>query len=279
MKKPPIAELEALAALAETGTLTAAARRLGISQPAVSQRLGRLSQRLKAPVFVRQGRQVRLTSAARAVLPLAREAVRIFSRFPEAPPLALGASQTAAAYYLPARLRPLVEAGLRLSLTVQNSDAVLAKLRQGELDAAVIEAPHAPPAGLLAYPLEKDALVLALPPGHPLLRKRRILARDLEGLGLLMREPGSGTRALVETALAEAGVRVKILAEVEGMLALRAAVAAGWGPAFLPRRAWTGPRRKVADLALQRRFSLVLPPEPSLAARKLADRLLAERSP
>ncbi len=274
MEKPPLAELEALAALAEAGSLTAAARALGISQPAVSQRLARLGQRLGTPVFIRRGRQVALTPAGKALLPLAREAARVLAHFPAAPPLVLGASQTAAAYYLPKRLRPLLREGLKIVLAVKNSDAVLADLAAGRLDAAVIEGPAAPPAGFFAHALAQDDLVLALPEGHPLLQKPRLRASDLDRLELVMREPGSGTRALVEAALAEAGVHVEVLAEVEGLLALRSAVAAGWGPAFLPRRAWEGPRREVAGLSLSRRFTLVLPPKPSASARRLRAELL-----
>ncbi len=252
--------LHALALLAEEGSVSAVARRLHLSQPAVSQRLARLAQLAGAPLFVRTKVGVRLTPAGRRLLPAAQALLHAerLAGATERLPLALAASQTVASHFLPARLTRLA-ARYALRVRLANTEQALEMLARAEVDMAVVEGPVG--ACGHCWPLATDALVLALPRGHPLLGKRHADPDDLDGLPMLMREPGSGTRALVEAELSALGVRPKVLAEIEGLAPLLAAVDAGIGPAILPRVALGRriPHRRIRGVRLARAFTLVAP--------------------
>jgi LysR family hydrogen peroxide-inducible transcriptional activator len=184
-------QLRYFVAVAQTGNFSRGALRCHVSQPSLSQQILKLEHRLGQPLFHRLGRRVVLTDAGRllleratAVLATVDEAERCLRAGEESQHgrLAVGAIPTIAPYLLPRTLQsfvaqcPQVELLVREDVTHQLVQAVV----EGELDLAVVALPVADER-LQAEPLLSESLLLALTPGHPLTRRRRISIGDLAG--------------------------------------------------------------------------------------------------
>jgi len=182
-------QLRYFVAVAQTGNFSRAAERCHVSQPSLSQQILKLEHRLGQPLFHRLGRRVVLTDAGRllldrasAVLSTVDEAERQLRGGDESDRgrLAVGAIPTIAPYLLPRVLEtfmahcPRAELLVREDVTVQLVQAVV----EGELDLAIVALPLADER-LQTEPLLSEPLLLALAPGHPLARRRRIAIGDL----------------------------------------------------------------------------------------------------
>ncbi len=117
-------------------------------------------------------------------------------------------------------------AGVALSLNVGNSEAVLRQLADYHADVGVTAKRPSEPR-FHAIPYRRDRLIVFVPRGHALAGRGSLPVRALEGLDMVLREPGSVTRAVFEHALAEAGVRVGAIMDIDGREAVREAVASG----------------------------------------------------
>ncbi|MFZ1627421.1 MAG: LysR substrate-binding domain-containing protein, partial [Anaerolineae bacterium] len=91
--------------------------------------------------------------------------------------------------------------------------------------------------GLQVRPFAEDEIILIVPPGHALVQQRALAPEIFAGATLILREAGSGTRQLVEAHLASLGLRPKRVLELPGCEAVKRAVAAGLGIAWISRRA------------------------------------------
>lgn len=268
--------LETFRVVAQAGSVSAAARRLHLSQPAVTGQIRRLEEACGCALFRRTAQGMRLTLQGRALL---EPALRLESLLQDAalavrssePPgeLAIAASTTVAGDVLPQLLARFQkrEGPLRVRVEVGNTTQVLARVKEGAVPLGVVEG-HARAAGLHLSRFLDDELIPVVAGDAParLLRLRR--PSDLVDVPLLWREPGSGTRAVVERALRAALGTVRRTAsdwELGSTEAIKSAAASSVGVAFLSR--WsiqpeleTG-RLRVLDLGLtvQRRFSWVLP--------------------
>lgn len=180
--------LRAFLETAETGTLSRAARALGVSQPSLSLQIQRLERHLGTPLFRRHGRGVTLTEAGEALVPRARrilEEVRaaeetIRPREGVAGVLHVGAIPTVAPYVLPDALRRLRarDAAQRVSLHEDYSAALARHVGDGTLDVAIAAQPYAFD-GLEIEPLGRDPLVVAVPSHHPAARAGAITLAEL----------------------------------------------------------------------------------------------------
>ncbi|HEY5229452.1 MAG TPA: LysR family transcriptional regulator, partial [Galbitalea sp.] len=173
-------------AIAETGTITGAARELGFSQPAISQHLQRTEARLGVPLVIRSGRSIRLTEAGQL---LARHAVAISSAMDAAAgdlaelagmrtgTARIAAFPTASSTIIPRLLRAMAEKhhGIAVTYVEAEPPEALAMLREGSIDLAITFSypgdradPHRDiAAGLSLTPLFTEEVVLALPQAHP----------------------------------------------------------------------------------------------------------------
>lgn len=250
---PDLGALELLLAIGDTASLNAAARRVGISQQAVSSRIAAMEAQSGVRLVTRSSRGSALTPAgilvaqwsARVLAAAAELDAGLASlRTDQQTKLRIAASLTVAEQLLPGWLVSFRLAGparsgsgLQVTLTAANSDAVLARVGSGEADLGFIESPAAV-TGLRTSTVAHDHLVLVCRPDDPLARRRRPLsARGLQSLPLVAREVGSGTRDALAAALrrvlgpeAAPAEPVLILSTTS---AVRAAVLAGAGPAVL----------------------------------------------
>lgn len=237
--------LRVFARVAEEGGFTRAAQALRLSQPAVSKAVRELERQTGVPLFERAGRATRLTGPGEALFARARELFAVERSAEEelralrglsGGVLRVGASTTVATYLLFPYLARFREAnpGVELRVASANTRAIARALLERRLDVALVEGPvrHA---RIEVVPWREDELVLITPPTHRLAAKRSIELRALSGEPLIVREPGSGTRRVAERALAAHDVSPSVTLQLGSTEAIKQAVAAGLGVAFVSR--------------------------------------------
>jgi len=259
---PDLATLELLVALADEGSLSAAARRCGVAQPNASRSIARLERGLGLSLIHRATTGARVTTDGLLVVEWARatlEAARALEtgvaalRARTQAPLVVMASQTVAEHLLPGWIAgwqhaaggagaggasphdPSLGETRGISVAVGNTTEVLAAARGGEVDLGFIEGPGAPP-GLNSVVVAHDDLVLVVAPQHPWATRSRVRAEELAATPLVARESGSGTRVALRRALAPLDVAPPAL-ELASNAAVRVSAAAGTAPAVLSRLA------------------------------------------
>ena len=247
-------QLEIFAAIYQEGAITHAARRIGLSQAATSQALAELESQLQRRLFDRNGRRIVSNAAGRELLPAAIEVldrVRDIEAGAGRRPLnlKLAASLTVGNYMLPAPIARFTRGhpDARFHVAVGNTDFVVASVRQFESDAGWVEGllRHA---GLEAFPWREDRLVIVAAPGHPLAGRRATPAALAESRWVL-REKGSGTRAVFEDAIEGQFHLANVPVELGGIGAIKRAVMCGAGLGCISRSA-VEPEIKAGQLRL-----------------------------
>lgn len=244
-------QFEVFLAVAKAGSFRAAAEAMHLSQPALSQHVAEMERELGTRLFDRLGRKVALTEAGRvledhalrlfATLASARDAVVDLSGLKRGS-LLIGASTTPGIYVLPGIIAAFQKShpGVELNLRIANSALIEERIRGNELDLGVVGGhplrlgEECVAAGLL------DELVLIVPSRHPWARRRDIPPALLGDQRLLIREEGSATRQVTERALQRAGGNVKAFMELGHTEAIKQAVIAGLGIAFVSIHAIQG---------------------------------------
>ncbi len=288
-----LSPLRSFLVLARTGNVTRAAEELHLTQPAVSNQLARLEGELGQALFDRTPKGVALTEAGRLFRRYAEEALGRLDDGREAlaelaglerGALAVGGGATATTYLLPPLLGKFhaEHPAIRLFVREQGSEAVVAAVASGELDVGLVTLPIHTPSGvrLRVERWVEDELLLLVPPGSPLERRRTFRWRDLEGRSLVLFEAGSAVRALIDQHLARAGISVEIVMELRSIESIKQMVAQGIGAAVVSRFALR-PRRTAlacADGPLKRDLALITRADrtPSAAANGFL-RLLRRR--
>ena len=241
---PDLAAVEALVAVADHGSLAAAARATGMAQPNVSRSVARLERRFGVPLIHRSTTGATLTAQGLVVVEWSRELLDAARRLTEGVEalgegpgtLSLAASHTVAEHLVPGWVAALRRRhpDLRIRTEVCNSTEVVAALLGGRCDIGFIEGPDAP-GGLNHRIVGHDELVLVAPPGHPVTRRRTPLPiAELADWPMVTREAGSGTRVALDQALRARGrPPIEPVQEAAGNATVRVAVAGGAGLAVL----------------------------------------------
>jgi DNA-binding transcriptional LysR family regulator len=241
-------ELNVFLTAAETENFSEAARQLHLTQPAVSMQIRALEKKLDVDLFHRSGRTLCLTEQGKALMPLARDVINRAIQIQEeleslkgevVGHLRLGCSTATGKYILPhlvARFRcrhPKVQ----ITIYNHNRNMVLHQLDDGSVQLAVVSAQ---PGGTeVTYRhFFTDHIVLIVPAGHTWARQEVIAPDDLLATPFIFRDPQSGTRQEVETALAERGISLNdlnVVMEIGNSEAISMAVEEGIGAAFVSR--------------------------------------------
>ncbi|WP_335938510.1 LysR family transcriptional regulator [Streptomyces sp. PTD5-9] len=241
---PDLGALELLLAVARHGSLGRAARELGVSQPAASARVRSMERQLGLALLERSPRGSRLTDAGALVTDWARRVVEAAEAFDAGTQalrdrrdsrLRIAASMTIAEYLLPGWLISLraERPDTAVSLIAGNSAAVAGRLLGGEADLGFVEGLSVP-AGLDGTVIAHDRLVVAVAPSHAWARRRAPLTpRELAATPLVLREQGSGTRQVLDAALAVHGGLAEPLLELSSTTAVKGAAQSGAGPCVL----------------------------------------------
>ena len=236
-------------AVARAGSLSAAARELGWTQPAVSQQLQRLEQQVGGPLLLRSSRGVTLTDAGRLLLAradtlagelhMAAEELASLSQL-RGGRVRLVAFPSAAATLVPDALRLLAadHPEIEVSLVEAEPPEAWASVHAGEADLALVFGYGGPPDddGALAWlPLVREPVELVLPPGHPMATRSRL---SLHGLSDDTWIAGcQRCRQHLVGLCHDAGFEPRIAHATDDYVAVQALVAAGLGVTMLPRSA------------------------------------------
>ena len=266
-------QLRIFVSVAYVEHFTRAAEHLKISQSAVSTAVAALESRYKVLLFDRSRRHVELTAAGSVFL---AEAEAVLARVDLAERrledladlrigrLAIAASQTVANYWLPSLLNAFHERfpGVDIDLSDGNSTEVEKRVLRGQVDLGIVE--HDPHDDTLTVePLATDTLIAVVGRRHKWFGRERVEWEELAESPWVMREPGSGTRALFEAALVAHGVAPENL---EVTLVLRTgeavcnAVAAGTSAAVLSQMVAevalsAGALRRIDPISITRNFA------------------------
>jgi DNA-binding transcriptional LysR family regulator len=238
--------LETFSKAAELSSFTQAAKALRLTQASVSQRVQSLEKTLDIPLFHRQGGRVLLTEAgqklyayAQKILALHREARREVTghESPVAGELVLAASSIPGEHLLPALLSAFGQERphIRVSATISDSMGVLAQVERGEVNLGLVGRKTDNPQLEFRY-LASDRMVLAVPPGHPLSKRKKVSVKQLPRYQLVLREVGSGLRHCFEKSLDKAGLSLadlRVVLELGSNEAIKEAVLRGVGIAIL----------------------------------------------
>jgi LysR family transcriptional regulator, low CO2-responsive transcriptional regulator len=237
-----IRQLRALAALQAAGSITSAAGRLHLTQPAVTLQIRNLQQLAGLPLIQRTGEGMILTEAGRYVLALAERVEAALVDCEQSLDMIAGRSGghvsigavSTAKYFVPFAIAAFSQRFPEIDVTLRigNREDIREALRGYDLDIAIM---GRPPADIQVEMrlLGKHPHVVIAPAGHPLTRKKRIGSADLGQEVFIIREVGSGTRMLMEGFFQANGLKPRIGMEMDSNETIKQAVIAGLGIAFI----------------------------------------------
>ena len=266
-------QLKSFGLVIETGSFSAAADRLGLTQPAISLQVRQLERRLAVRLVERVGKRARATPAGMELLrhahhietavdnafdALADHASGVTGR------VRLGTGATACLHFLPAVLRALREEFPALGIVVStgNTEDHVRKVEENSIDLALVTLPAAGRSLSVTPVLDDEFVAIGRSDLAPL--KARVTPADLGALPLVLFEPAANTRKLVDRWFAAEGLQPQPVMELGSVEAMKEMVAAGLGFGIVPRMAMTGrgahPDLKISRLAprMHRTLAIVI---------------------
>jgi DNA-binding transcriptional LysR family regulator len=239
-------QLKIFETVVEQGGVTAAARTLHCTQPAVSIQLKQIVDQIGLPLFDHPRDAIRLTEAGEALLAAARTMTDTWddleARIGDLKGLKTGRLRigvvSTAKYFIPRLLGPFCKQypGIDIHIEVANRAGIVQRLRQGLDDITVMSRPPEDIA-LDTLTFMDNPLVLIGPPDHPLQRRLPVKLADLAKERILLREPGSGTRIAIDAFLKARKIELKASIEISSNEAIKEAVVGGLGLSILSRHA------------------------------------------
>ena len=240
-----IRQLRAFVAIAESGTFTAGALRVHVTQAAISMQIRQLETEIGAKVFVRAPRHVILTEAGEQLLRRARHILREHDAALDEIAELAGAERgrlrigSASAMVLTEQL-PLILKELRkqhpaaeIAVTSGTSEVLVDQILAGEVDVAFVSLP-VDERGIKTERLSEDQLVAIASPRHKLAKQRTISAYTLAGERLILGERGGNTRRLIDQFFAQAGVSLRVAMELSRQQAIKRMVEEDMGIGIVP---------------------------------------------
>lgn len=243
--KLTLRQLEVFVAVARLQSVTRAADQLALSQSATSAALTELERQFDMQLFDRVGKRIRLNELGSSVLPhaaelidRARELEGAFQAQDAAGELHVGATLTIGNYLGTLIVSDFMQRhpGSRVTLAVENTAHIIAKVASFELDLGLVEGRCQHP-DIEVKHWGDDALEVFAAPDHPLAKKRRLTPADLAAADWIVREPGSGTRETFDLAVAGVLASVNIKLELSHTEAIKRAVESGLGIGCISRLA------------------------------------------
>ena len=234
--------LRTFEAVARHGSISRAAAELHITQPAVSMQMKQLEEQIGLPLLEQVGRRICLTEAGQALRvqasDIASRMAQLNASMEQFRGLERGVLRLAvvstANYFLPALIAEFNtrHPGVRVSLQVANREFVLSALADSHTDLAITGQPP-DSVDVVAQTFKDNPLVVIAAPGHALVGLDRVSMPRLAEETLVVREPGSGTRAAAERHFAAHGLAIRAGCEFGTNEAIKQAVRAGLGLAVV----------------------------------------------
>jgi DNA-binding transcriptional LysR family regulator len=250
-----IRQLESFREVVREGSFTAAARKLHMTQPAVSLHIKALEEELGARLLHRDPRGVRLTAEGEALLESAdaalaslQEAARRIDEIkaPERGTVVLACGDTVALHLLPPVLTAFRRSHGKAEVHIRNhgSQAILEMVLNREADLGIVTRPPFVDPAIWSRILLEDPMLLALPRKHPLAERERIPLDALHGEPAVLLAKPAETRSLIDRGLRSAGVELTVVMESGNLEVVKTYVAGGLGLSILPRMAVTAADRR-----------------------------------
>ncbi|MFO7631993.1 MAG: LysR family transcriptional regulator [Caldilinea sp.] len=240
-------KLEIFAIVVQTGSFSAAADRLLMTQPAVSQHIQDLEASLGARLFLRGRRGVTMTEAGETLHRYTQEILRLVAEAEDAVTdvqhLASGQVSVAATpgvgvYLLPDWTQAFRQQYPNLTVVVETSITarIVAGLRSGQMDIGFVEGEldGVDPEGIGVQELEVNEQFVIVGPKHPWWERESVSMEALAGQSIVMRQRNSQTRIWLDGELQRAGVQVQVAAEFDNVESIKRAVAKGKDITILP---------------------------------------------
>jgi DNA-binding transcriptional LysR family regulator len=273
-------------AVAEASHFTRAAARVHLTQSSLSSSIRALERELGSDLFVRSTRRVELTEAGRALLPAAQRAVAAAEDGRDAVAgvrgllrgqLAIGAIQYVGPLNIPALLARYHRRHPAVRIRRHHADvaSLVHRTADGELELAIVDRPLGPQANRVqTQPIGTESLVLGVAADDQLAHRTRVRLIDLADRSFIEYRPDSSLRASIDRACQAAGLRRRIVCEMDAIPDLVELVALGVGVSLLPPGATRLAEDRLAGLAIYpsiaRELVLVTPldrePSPAAAA-------------
>ncbi len=240
-----IRQLRAFVAIADTGTFTAAAERVHVTQAAISMQIRQLERETGTRLFVRAPRRVILTEAGEKLLDRAQAILREHDAAlnelaalngAERGRLRIGsASAMVSGDPLPNILRRLKSDHPNVETSVMSgtSEDLVQRLMGGEIDIAFVSLP-VEARGVQTELLNEDSLVAIASPRHKLAKQKVVSAYALANEKLILGERGGNTRRLIDQFFAQAGVTPKVAMELSRLAAIKRMVEEDMGVGIVP---------------------------------------------
>ena len=281
-----INELKAFIAVTETGSFSAAARQIHLTQPAISKRIAQLENSIKQALFDRIGHQVLLTEAGERLLPYARtvlntieDGIHDIEQLQQLPTgtLKIATSYHIGLHHLPDILKnyyvefPDVELDLRF----MDSEDALQGIEQGEIELAIITLPLVLPEPLQGNVLWDDPMHVVCAVDHPLAKAGQISA--LTQHPAILPDNNTFTRKLIETELDNHGLSINVRLSSNHLESIRMMTEIGLGWSVLPDTLYSDKLTvvKFSEIAFSRKLGIITHKQRTLtqAARLFLDRL------
>lgn len=227
-----IRHLKIFIEVVDSGKMSAAATRLFISQPTVSQAIRELEEHYGGLLFERLSKKLYITEKGKRLLSYARNVVKQFDDMEEmmlqdnyVEKIRIGATNTVGNCILGEVIKSFKEINPHIDIYsyVNNTKDIEEKLLKSELDIGIIEGKVKSP-DLISIPEVNDFLVLICSTTHPFALKKTVILEELENESFAMREQGSGTRELFERYMLEKEMPIRIAFEANSSDAIKKAV-------------------------------------------------------
>jgi DNA-binding transcriptional LysR family regulator len=238
-------QLEMVRAVAENSSFTLAGRQLNVAQSAISRKIKLLENELGEKLFRRVNKKVFLTPAGTVML---RYSDRIFQELRNASLeiadlrelnrgiLRIGSGMTACIYLLPPVIEKFQKRFPKVDIQVQTApaDVLLPKVRDGALDVGVVTLPvNFPDLEVLPFARE-EMVVVASPRNRKLAHRRTIRSAELASLRMILFNPGTTTRTLIDDYFRRIGIQPEVAMESENIASIRPLVRINLGVSILP---------------------------------------------
>ena len=271
-------KLRSLLEVYETGNFTRAAERLSLTQPAVSQHIRQLENDLNARIFERSHNRLHVTREGEIIVRYAKRMLSLYNNLLEAldsektqiTSLTVGITHTAESNAIAEALARYVSTHENVSIKIitDSADSLYAKLRNYELDLAIVEGKVNDPR-FRCLMLDTDSLVLAVSPSHRLARQNMVTIEELKQEKLILRLPSSGTRSLFISTLETHNMRIdefNVVLEIDNIATIKDLIRRNFGVSVLARSACVDElnKKKIAllpieNLTMIREVNLVYP--------------------
>jgi len=230
---------------AKLGSLSAAARALNITQPAVTKGIQRLQEYYEIKLTNRFGKKLALTDAGDALYEIAEkifeleknaeESIRDFQQRKKGH-IRIHASESFGAYYLPSIIGPFSKSNpnIRISINILPNEQVVENVAGLNNDLGFISYPIEHKKVLIREILE-DRLVIIVPPDHAFARKKYLAPRDLNGQNMIIHEKGSTPQRVIDEFIKKNKISIFIPMELSSNRAVKKAVEDGTGIALISR--------------------------------------------